>query len=104
MHALRAHPIGYSGNQQYSFVIIGTMIAPLPENLAPLSSNMRIGDHSRRAPQEGAVCRATRYNFSIGLPRNFSSRELVNLRGHADAFRVQGSIEESGRPRAANAK
>ena len=29
------------------------------------------------------------YNFSIDAPRNFSSRELVNIRGHVDAFRVQ---------------
>jgi hypothetical protein len=34
--------------------------------------------------------------FSVGVrtrPRNFSSRKLVNLRGHTDAFKVQGSFE-----------
>lgn len=37
------------------------------------------------------------YNFSIVAPRNFSSPKLVNLRGHADSFRVQDQPEESGR-------
>ena len=36
------------------------------------------------------------YNFSIGAPRNFSCQELVNLRGHVDAFWVQGSLKKSG--------
>ena len=39
-------------------------------------------------------------DFSNGGPRNFSSPEPVNLRGHADPFRVQGSPEKLGRPRA----
>ena len=31
---------------------------------------------------------------SAGAPRNFSFAELVNLRGHADAFWVQGPLEK----------
>ena len=41
-------PTGHSGNQQYSSVIVRTIIAPLLENLAPLSSNMRIGDDTTK--------------------------------------------------------
>ena len=58
---------------------------------------------AKRVPTE-CVYRRASCNFSIGAPRNFSSRELVNLRGHADTFQVQGSLENSGRHRLANAK
>ena len=67
--------MGYSGNQQYSSVTIGTIIPPLLENLAQLSSNMRIMDDAAKASQQDTLI-APDYNFSIGAPRNFSSREL----------------------------
>jgi CheY-like chemotaxis protein len=64
-----------------------------------LSSNMRIGNASAEGvATRHAIC--PYWLFSIGAPRNFSSPELVNLRGHADAFRVQGQIRRSGRPAA----
>jgi CheY-like chemotaxis protein len=64
-----------------------------------LSSNMRIGNASAEGvATRHAIC--PYWRFSIGAPRNFSSPELVNLRGHADAFRVQGHIRRSGRPAA----
>jgi CheY-like chemotaxis protein len=72
------------------------MIAALPGNLAPLSSNMRIADESAKGVPTKHVNRPRGYIFAIGAPRNFSSRELVNLRGHADPIRVQGSLEELG--------
>jgi CheY-like chemotaxis protein len=43
----------------------------------------------RRASRQDTLIDPFGYNFSIDAPRNFSSRELVNIRGHADAFRVQ---------------
>jgi CheY-like chemotaxis protein len=43
----------------------------------------------RRASRQATLIDPFGYNFSIDAPRNFSSRELVKIRGHADAFRVQ---------------
>ena len=86
--------MGYSGNQQYSSLTIRTISAPLRKSSALLSSDMRIRDEVGEGRPNKTRLSAPGYNFSIGAPRNFSSRELVNLRGHADAFRVQGSLEQ----------
>ena len=50
---------------------------------------MRVLNNSAKASRQDTLIDPFGYNFSIDAPRNFSSRELVNIRGHADAFRVQ---------------
>jgi hypothetical protein len=95
-------PLDTQADHRYYSVMSGAISASLPKEVTPLSSNMRIGN----ASAEGAATRhaiGPYWRFSIDAPRNFSSPELVNLRGHADAFQVQGQIRRSGRP-AANPK
>jgi CheY-like chemotaxis protein len=87
-------PLDTQADHRYYSVMSGAISASLPKEVTPLSSNMRIGN----ASAEGAATRhaiGPYWRFSIDAPRNFSSPELVNLRGHADAF--QSKVRSEGR-------